>query len=237
MAERFNQIVILTGAGISAESGLDTFRDHGGLWSGYEIEDVATPDAFRHDPDLVHDFYNMRRRAALNAEPNNAHYALARLEKQFPGSVTIITQNVDDLHERAGNKNVIHMHGELRKTRCIACDVIHETSTDIQTDTHCPACKRRGYLRPHIVWFGEMPLELETIYAHLDACDLFLSIGTSGTVYPAAGFVDYAGQSKKATVEINLEPSARESKFERKIYGKACVTVPAFVDDLLAIRC
>lgn len=238
MGERFDHIVILTGAGISAESGLDTFRDKnrdgGGLWSGHAIEDVATPEAFHRNPALVHDFYNMRRRAARAAEPNDAHHALARLETDYPGDVWVITQNVDDLHERAGSRNLIHMHGELMKRRCIACGDIAAIETDLSTTTACTACKAQGTLRPHIVWFGEVPFDLAEIARHLDACDLFLSIGTSGTVYPAAGFVDIVRQNQNAhTVELNLEPSAVETKFQQKIYGKARETVPTYVDQLL----
>ncbi|MDA5192658.1 NAD-dependent deacylase [Govanella unica] len=238
MGERFDHIVILTGAGISAESGLDTFRDKGrdggGIWSGHAVEDVATPDAFRRNPTLVHNFYNMRRRAARAAEPNDAHHALARLEACYPGDVQIITQNVDDLHERAGSRNLIHMHGELRKRRCTACGSIEISDSDLSVHTSCAACLTQGSLRPHIVWFGEIPLDLADITRHLDACDLFLSIGTSGTVYPAAGFVDIVRQNPDAlTVELNLEPSAGETKFQQKIYGKAREIVPSYVNQLL----
>lgn len=238
MGERFDHITILTGAGISAESGLDTFRGKGGMgggiWSRFAIEDVATPDAFRRNPSLVHDFYNTRRRAARAAEPNAAHHALARLEAEHPGTVCVITQNVDDLHERAGTRNLIHMHGELMKVRCTACGHMETTDADISTDTVCVSCDMRGTVRPHVVWFGELPMEMGIIEQHLDACDLFLSIGTSGTVYPAAGFVDIVRQRADAlAVELNLDQSARETKFQQKIYGNAREIVPTYVNQLL----
>ena len=231
---QYKTIVILTGAGISADSGLDTFRDEGGVWSRYAIEDVATPEAFARNPDLVHDFYNMRRETALNARPNGAHAALARLEADYPGTVWIITQNVDNLHEQAGSRNLIHMHGELAKLRCTGCGVVHDWLEAASRETVCPACAGVDKMRPHIVWFGEVPMELDRIERLLVACDLFVSIGTSGNVYPAAGFVDMVrGLGRAHRVELNLEPSLGQSLFDEGIYGRAGDIVPEFVSRLM----
>jgi NAD-dependent deacetylase len=229
-------IVILTGAGISKESGLSTFRDADGIWATVRIEDVATPDAFRRDPTRVHGFYNARRR--LHGDPaimpNAAHLALARLEREWPGEVLVVTQNIDNLHERAGTRKLIHMHGELLKARCTWCDFVTGWHDDIATESVCPTCNRPGGMRVHVVWFGEMPLEMERIAAAIDACGLFVSIGTSGNVYPAAGFVTQARRGGRArTVELNLEPSEGASLFEEALYGPATVVVPAFVERLL----
>jgi NAD-dependent deacetylase len=229
-------IVILTGAGISKESGLHTFRDPDGIWAKYDISEVATPDAFIHNPDLVHSFYNDRR-AGLHdpaVQPNAAHTALARLEAEWPGPVLLVTQNIDDLHDRAGSKNLIHMHGELSKIRCNHCDLLTHWSGDLARETPCPSCGKTGGLRPHVVWFGEMPLEMERICTALGQCGLFISIGTSGTVYPAAGFVQIAHEEAGAeTVELNLEPSSGASLFEHCAYGPATGLVPGFVASLL----
>jgi len=228
-------IVVLTGAGISKESGLDTFRCAGGIWSKVRLEDVATPEGFARDPDLVQDFYNARRAqlAAPDIRPNAAHAALARLEREWPGGVLIVTQNIDDLHERAGSSHLIHMHGELRKVRCDGCGTVHAWDHDVATDTPCPRCLQPA-LRPHVVWFGEMPLEMERIYDALDQCGLFLSIGTSGHVYPAAGFVHAVRQRGQAhTIELNLDPSEGASLFAEAIYGLASEVVPDFVEELL----
>ncbi|MFZ5610198.1 MAG: Sir2 family NAD+-dependent deacetylase [Pseudomonadota bacterium] len=231
----YRNIVILTGAGISAESGLGTFRGPGGLWEGQRVEDVATPQAFARDPDLVQDFYNMRRRALAHVAPNPAHRALARLEAEYPGAVLIITQNVDDLHERAGSRNLIHMHGELNKARCCHCGTVHDWRADLLQTTPCPACQRAPSLRPHIVWFGEMPFAMEAIDRALARCDLFLSIGTSGHVYPAAGFVETVRYYRRAhTVELNLEPSLGSASFAEAHHGPAGKIVPDFVAGLLA---
>ncbi|RMF12308.1 MAG: NAD-dependent deacylase [Alphaproteobacteria bacterium] len=231
----YKHIVILTGAGISADSGLDTFRDEGGVWSRYAIEDVATPEAFANNPELVHDFYNMRRKVALAARPNGAHRALARLEAEYPGEVVIITQNVDNLHEQAGSRNLIHMHGELAKARCTGCATVRSWTDRLGVDTPCAACGAVGTMRPHIVWFGEIPMGLDEIDRQLMACDLFVSIGTSGNVYPAAGFVDTVRRIGRAhRVELNLEPSLGNSLFDEGIYGRAVEVVPAFVDRLMA---
>jgi NAD-dependent deacetylase len=230
-------IVVLTGAGISAESGLPTFRGNDGLWMGWRLEEVATPEAFARQPDVVQRFYDLRRRQLLGAEvaPNAAHLALAELERRWPGRVLIVTQNIDDLHERAGSRNLIHMHGELLKARCIACATVCAWRRDLAIAHQCPACERSARLRPHVVWFGEMPLGLETIYAALAACDLFMAIGTSGQVHPAAGFVEEVRHHGRAhTVELNLEPSIVDAMFAEHDYGPASEIVPRYVDDLLA---
>ena len=230
-------IVILTGAGISKESGLATFRDADGIWARHRIEDVATPEAYARDPERVLGFYNARRRGAVAADvrPNAAHLALARLEAEWPGQVTVVTQNIDDLHERAGSRNLIHMHGELLKARCTACAGVHPWRDDITLDHACPACASLGTLRPNVVWFGEVPLGLDDIDAALASCALFISIGTSGNVYPAAGFVQHVRmRGGVRTVELNLEPSEGATLFEHARYGPASQTVPAFVDDVLA---
>jgi NAD-dependent deacetylase len=235
---RYQRIVILTGAGISAESGLGTFRDKDGLWTRYDLEDVATPQGFARDPAFVHEFYNARRQGLKAAEPHAAHAALARLEAAAPaGSVLLVTQNVDDLHERAGSRHLIHMHGELAKVRCDACETVVEHRDDLSTAAACGHCGATGFMRPHVVWFGEMPLMMDEIYQALDECDLFVSIGTSGTVYPAAGFVAHVRRGRRAqTVELNLDPSEGHSLFAERRYGAASVIVPEFVDDVLAGR-
>lgn len=224
-------IIILTGEGVSAESGLQTFRASDGLWCEHQVEDVATPEAFVRDPALVHSFYNMRRKPLSEVRPNAAHLALAKLASEWEGGCLLITQNVDDLHDRAvlhappkPGFNLIHMHGELKKGRHVVSGEIREWEGDIQPD---------GDWRPHIVWFGEMPLQMDLIYQALCQCDLFMSIGTSGNVYPAAGFVTEALCHGAQTVEINLEPSAGASLFEEVIYGSATQTVPAYVERIL----
>jgi NAD-dependent deacetylase len=228
-------IVILTGAGISKESGIDTFRDPGGVWSQVRIEDVATPSAFVRDPQRVQDFYNMRRRGLRDSKvaPNAAHVALARLEAEWQGKVTIVTQNVDDLHARAGSKNLLHIHGELLKSRCFACRDIREVPEDLTLTSVCPACENDGTLRPHVVWFNELPLFMDEAIAETQACAIFVSIGTSGAVYPAAGLVEFARAAGARTVELNLEPSEGASNFDEKRYGPATELVPEFVAELL----
>ncbi|HEY9569135.1 MAG TPA: Sir2 family NAD+-dependent deacetylase [Thalassobaculum sp.] len=230
-------IVVLTGAGISRESGLDTFRDAGGIWARVRIEDVATPEAFARDPARVHEFYNARRRGLLNpnVQPNAAHAALARLEREWPGPLLLVTQNIDDLHERAGSRRLVHMHGEMLKARCEGCGRVAPWRDDLDAASACPTCTATGGMRPHVVWFGEMPLEMERITGALAECALFLSIGTSGNVYPAAGFVQEARHAGGAyTVELNLEPSAGITAFDEARHGPATALVPAFVEDLLA---
>lgn len=232
--QKFHQIVILTGAGVSAESGLGTFRDKDGLWTKYDLEEVATPQGFARNPDLVHEFYNARRANLLAAQPNSAHHALARLERDYPGEVLIVTQNVDDLHERAGSKTLLHMHGELRKICCAHCDYVSIFEGALTKEDPCPQCGRTRSLRPAVVWFGEMPLFMDEIYQKLETCDLFVSIGTSGNVYPAAGFVQHVRTSSLAhTVEINLERSTGANLFAEGRYGQAGALVPAFVDELI----
>lgn len=228
-------IVVLTGAGISQESGLDAFRDPNGIWSKYRVEDVATPEAFARDPRKVHDFYNLRRRNLLagRVKPNAAHAALADLERRWPGAFLLVTQNVDDLHERAGSGQVVHMHGEIRKMRCVACGAVTPNDADLSIDAACGACARTGGLRPHVVWFREMPLEMARIGDALSSCGLFISIGTSGNVYPAAGFVAGASAVGARTVELNLEPSLGRSHFAETRYGKATEIVPRFIAEVL----
>ena len=231
-------IVVLTGAGISKESGLDTFRDKGGIWEKVSIEEVATPEAFAANPERVQQFYNDRRRQLTQdrPEPNAGHEALARLEREWPGEVLVVTQNIDDLHERAGQSNLIHMHGELRKARCTDCEAVVACDDDLHPATDCPHCDT-GTLRPHVVWFGEMPFEMERIFDALQRCGLFLSVGTSGSVYPAAGFVQEVLRGGTAhTVELNLEPSDGSALFHETRHGPASAVVPAFVGDLLAGR-
>ncbi|MAY43274.1 MULTISPECIES: Sir2 family NAD+-dependent deacetylase [unclassified Neptuniibacter] len=228
-------IVILTGAGISAESGIRTFRASDGLWEDHKVEDVATPEAFERNPHLVHRFYNERRKQLLSDEikPNAAHIALAELEDKFPGDVLIVTQNIDNLHERAGSRNVLHMHGELLNQRCQDSGVVYRIEGDSQPEDLCQCCGSSGNLRPDIVWFGEMPMDMPKIHDALENCDLFVSIGTSGNVYPAAGFVEHANAVGALTVELNLEPSRVGSVFGHKVYGPASEVIPEFVHDIL----
>lgn len=229
-------IVILTGSGISAESGIPTFRDTNGLWKKYRFEELASPQAFAQNPDLVHEFYNMRRAKLTesNIEPNPAHHAITKLQENWQGSLTIITQNVDDLHERAKTKDVLHMHGELRKIHCNHCGHIIEWDQDLSIHETCSQCRKQGGLRPHIVWFGEMPFYMDRIAQALENCDLFISIGTSGSVYPAAGFVHEVLHLGGKTIELNLEPSANAADFHKGFYGRAGVIVPECIETLLA---
>ena len=226
-------IVILTGAGISAESGLATFRGPDGLWEGHRVEDVATPEAFARDPTLVHRFYDARRANLATVEPNAAHRALARLDQQWPGELLLVTQNVDDLHERAGSKRLLHIHGELRKGWCLECDGRFAWEGAMGERAQCPACAAAGRVRPDIVWFGEMPYEMDQIELALRGCDLFVSIGTSGAVYPAAGFVQTASYCGARTLEINLEPSLGSYFFDESRIGPAGELVPAWVGEIL----
>ena len=232
-------IFVLTGAGVSAESGLGTFRnkDRTGLWARFDPMKLATPEGFAREPNEVHAFYNARRRNLLGAAPNAAHLALARLEATMAGRgdrLTLVTQNIDDLHERAGSSRVIHMHGELLKARCGACQIVSSWRQDLSVDCQCQDCRRIGAMRPHVVWFGEIPLEMEAIAAALAEADLFVSIGTSGAVYPAAGFVATAQRQGVATCEINLEPSDNADQFDERRYGRASEAVPEWVEDVLA---
>ncbi len=228
-------VVVLTGAGISAESGIRTFRAADGLWEEHRVEDVATPEGFARNPQLVQDFYNARRRQLQQPEikPNAAHLALARLEEAFGDRFLLITQNIDNLHERAGNKNVVHMHGELLKVRCSQSGQVLEWTGDVTPADKCHCCQFPAPLRPHVVWFGEMPLGMDRIYEALAHADVFIAIGTSGHVYPAAGFVHEAKLQGAHTVELNLEPSQVGSEFEEKHYGLASQVVPEYVEKLL----
>ena len=228
-----SKIVILTGAGISAESGLGTFRDEGGLWAQHRIEDVATPEGFARDPDLVHGFYNARRTQSATASPNAAHHALARLEAEFNGEVVIVTQNVDSLHEAAGSKAVLHMHGRLNGALCYGCGHRWDAPPQMDLNTPCPACGTPK-ARPDVVWFGEIPYFMEDIAGHLATATLFASIGTSGQVYPAASFVQEARAQGAETVELNLEPSDLSRAFDSRRFGPATEVVPEWVNGLLA---
>jgi NAD-dependent deacetylase len=227
-----SSIVVLTGAGISAESGLSTFRGADGLWENHRIEDVATPEGFARDPDLVHRFYNQRRAQLGSVRPNAAHLALAELEQGWPGDFLLVTQNVDNLHERAGSRKLIHMHGELGKVRCGGCGQVFAWEGETGRETPCPSCGRKA-LRPHIVWFGEMPFEMDRIAEALDKCGLFVAVGTSGNVYPAAGFVSGVGPYAY-TLELNLEPSLVTSGFFEHRQGPATERVPELARQLLA---
>ncbi len=228
-----HNIVVLTGAGISAESGVATFRGPGGLWEGHRVEDVCTPEALARDPDLVHRFYDLRRAALGAVEPNAAHVALARLDAAWPGGLLIVTQNVDDLHERAGAKRLLHMHGELNSALCAACDARQDWAGDMPPGTICDQCGAPA-MRPDIVFFGEIPYRMEAIQAALTDCDLFVSIGTSGAVYPAAGFVQLANAVGARTLELNLDPSEGSDWFDESRLGSAGVLVPQWVEEVLA---
>jgi NAD-dependent protein deacetylases, SIR2 family len=229
----FKNIVILTGAGISAESGIRTFRDQNGLWEDHRIEDVATPEAFARNPALVQRFYNKRREQLRNpnVQPNAAHLALAELEAQWEGSFLLVTQNVDNLHRRAGSKNLLHMHGRLDQIFCIHCDERFTWTEDLATDSQCQSCSRAGTLRPDIVWFGEMPYHMDEIYEALDKAEIFISIGTSGNVYPAAGFVQLAWKARK--IEINMKDTEISAAFSEHRVGPASEEVPKLVRELL----
>ena len=231
-------VFVLTGAGVSAESGLGTFRDKkgDGIWAKFDPLKLATPEGFERDPPGVLAFYDLRRRNLISARPNPAHFALARLEAELTergGNLTLVTQNIDDLHERAGSRCVWHMHGELLKARCQTCEGVAEWPDDLGLDDECPDCRQVGRLRPHVVWFGEMPLYMEEIYRALRRADLFVAIGTSGAVYPAAGFVAEARSLGIRTCEINLEAADNSELFDESRYGPASRTAPAWVDELL----
>lgn len=226
------RIVVLTGAGVSAESGVPTFRDADGLWEGHRVEDVATPEAFEYQPSVVHRFYDARRAALATVDPNPAHHALARLEDALGDDLLVVTQNIDDLHERGGSTRVVHMHGRLRSAWCRACDGRTDWHDDLADHPPCPRCGVTE-LRPDVVWFGEIPYEMDRISAALDRADVFVSIGTSGAVYPAAGFVQYAGGRGAHTVELNLEPSAGSALFAEARHGPASVLVPRWVSEVL----
>jgi NAD-dependent deacetylase len=232
------KIFVLIGAGVSAESGLGTFRnkDRTGIWARFDPMKLATPEAFARNPEEVHAFYNARRRNLIGAVPNPAHLALASLEAGLMArgdELTLVTQNIDDLHERASSRRVVHMHGELLKARCVGCGAVSVRRDDIDLASVCSDCRRVGTLRPHVVWFGEAPLEMDAIHAALTAADLFVAIGTSGAVYPAAGFVTIARRIGAATCEINLEPSDNAPLFDERRYGRANEAVVAWARDVL----
>jgi NAD-dependent deacetylase len=232
----FKRIVVLTGAGVSAESGMGTFRDKDGIWTRHRLEDVATPEGFARNPQLVHEFYNARRRALREAQPNLAHHALARLEhslKKTGGELLLVTQNVDNLHEKAGSSSLLHMHGELSRVKCEACGVKGVWDDDLFTETECWRCGHTGALRPDVVWFGEVPYGMDSICDRLASCNLFASIGTSGEVYPAAGFVAEAHMAGAHTIELNLEPSANAGFFTEGRYGPATQVVDEWVTQLI----
>lgn len=230
-------LVILTDAGISAESGLGTFRDTDGLWAKFDWQALATPEAFAAEPFKVHEFYNARRANLATARPHAAHEALARLERDWlarGGDFLLVTQNVDDLHEQAGSQRLVHMHGELKKMRCEACHTVATAFDEIGTDTPCPRCRQPGFLRPHVVWFGEIPLEMDLIFQALESCTHFVAIGTSGTVYPAAGFSEIARRAGAHLTEINLAETDTSPVFDSHITGPASAAVPAWVEAFLA---
>jgi NAD-dependent deacetylase len=231
------RIFVLTGSGVSAESGLGTFRDLDGLWTQYDLEDVASIDGYRRNPRLVLDFYDERRENLKNAQPNAAHIALAQLEQALDaagGDLFLCTQNVDDLHERAGSRRVWHMHGELNKARCDGCAAVFAAPDHVGVDSSCPSCGLVGLVRPHMVWFGEMPFYMDEIDTALSAADLFVAIGTSGAVYPAAGLVSAARAIGVQTMELNLAPSDNAFLFHQKRYGLASEVTPAWVTTLIA---
>lgn len=237
--ERYAMIVILTGAGISQESGLGVYRGGKGLWAGVRVEDLLTPEAFAARPEEVHAFHNALRRELLRPEvrPNAAHLALARLERELKEEVLLVTQNVDNLHERAGSVNLVHMHGERLKVRCTLCGDVLPWEEDLSVRDACPSCGRAAGLRPAVVWFREQPLHLDTIEAALQRCRLFVSIGTSGNVYPAAGFVSRARACGAKTLELNLEPSLGAARFHAGRYGRATEIVPVWVEDMIEAAC
>jgi NAD-dependent deacetylase len=228
------KIVVLTGAGISAESGVQTFRGSDGLWEGHRVEDVASPEGFARDPQLVHTFYNCRRKQVLEVVPNPAHLALAKLARTRGVELTLVTQNIDDLHERAGSEEVLHMHGELLKARCNQCEAVVPWREDLSRASICPVCKAIDCMRPHVVWFGEIPFGLDEISAAISSADLFVAIGTSGRVYPAASFVSWARRAKVPTLELNLDVSDTTGVFHESRRGRAGELVPAWVEEVIS---
>ncbi len=234
MAKVYRNIVILTGAGISAESGLATFRSADGLWNNHRVEDVATIEAFERNPDYVHDFYNQMRPELMVAKPNPAHLAITKLQNNYCSKINIITQNIDTLHEKANNQNVWHIHGQINQIVCLNCGHVYETWSDVSSEDKCPQCQIAGMLKPNIVFFGENLLYMDKVDELLPKCDLFISVGTSGVVYPAAGFVQIAKFSGADTVELNMEQTSNNYLFDRHILGPAGSTLPQLVDELLA---
>ncbi len=234
MNKSYKSIVVLTGAGISAESGLATFRSSNGLWNNHRVEDVATIEAFQRNPEFVHDFYNQMKPELLAAKPNPAHLALTKLQNNYPAPVSIITQNVDTLHEKAQSRNIYHIHGQINQAVCLNCGHVLETWNDVTTETVCLQCSVAGMMKPNIVFFGENLLYMDKVERLLSSCDLFLSIGTSGVVFPAAAFVQTAKLYGAETYEFNLEKTSNNFYFDHHIFGKAGDTLPPFVDELLA---
>lgn len=233
MKKKYHRIVFLTGAGISQESGIPTFRSDTGLWNNHKVEDVATIEAYYKNQDYVHDFYNQMRPDLFNKKPNPAHLAIAKLEQEYDGEVYVITQNIDTLHEKANTKNLYHMHGKINELVCLNCAHTYQTWSDASSESICPNCNTQGMIKPNIVFFGEMPLYMDKIEALLRSCDLFVSVGTSGVVYPAAGFVQTAKYYGATTIEINLDPVLSNFHFDKHITGKAGEVIPQFVDELL----
>ena len=234
MEKKYKSIVVLTGAGISAESGLATFRSSNGLWNNHRVEDVATIEAFQRNPEFVHDFYNQMKPELLAAKPNPAHLALTKLQDNYPAPVSIITQNVDTLHEKAKSRNIYHIHGQINQAVCLNCGHVLETWNDVTTETVCSQCSVAGMMKPNIVFFGENLLYMDKVERLLASCDLFISVGTSGVVFPAAAFVQTAKLYGAETYEFNLEKTSNNFYFDHHIFGKAGDTLPPFVDELLA---
>ena len=234
MSRIYKNIVILTGAGISAESGLSTFRAENGLWNKHPVEKVATVEAFAQNPQYVHEFYTELKGELIKAQPNPAHLAITKLQQEYPAeNISVVTQNVDTLHEKAGNKNIFHIHGQINQDVCLNCGHIIETWGEVDTQTVCPQCRVQGMIKPNIVFFGENLLCMDKVDYLLQHCDLFMSVGTSGIVYPAAGFVQIAKMFRADTIEFNLETTSNNFMFDRHITGKAGTTLPAFVDELI----
>lgn len=233
MNKTYRKIAVLTGAGISAESGLATFRSSNGLWNNHKVEDVASIEGFERNPALVHDFYNDLKLEIQKAKPNAAHLAVTRLQREYPAEVNVITQNVDTLHEKAGCKNVYHIHGQINQAVCLNCGHILETWDDVDTQTVCPYCNIAGMMKPNIVFFGENLLCMDKVDTILRTCDLFVSVGTSGVVYPAAGFVQIAKYYGADTIEFTLDMTANNYLFDRHVYGKAGETLPSYVEELI----
>ena len=230
---KYKKILFLTGAGISAESGISTFRSENGLWNNHRVEDVATIEAYYKNQDYVHDFYNNMRPDLWNSKPNDAHLAITKLQQNYDGEVYIVTQNIDTLHEKAKNKNIYHIHGQINQIVCMNCGNIYETWGDVTSESICCNCNLMGTLKPNIVFFGEYPLYMDKVENLLRICDLFISVGTSGVVYPAAGFVQTAKYYGADTIEINLEPTSNNLYFDKHIVGKAGIELPRLVDALL----
>lgn len=233
MEKTYKKIAILSGAGISAESGLATFRSSNGLWNNHRVEDVASIEGFERNPALVHDFYNELKIEIQKAKPNPAHLAITKLQQNLPAEINVITQNVDTLHEKAGNKNIYHIHGQINQSVCLNCGHILETWGDVDEQTSCPHCQTVGMMKPNIVFFGENLLYMDQVDKILRSCDLFISIGTSGVVYPAAGFVQIAKYYGADTIEFTLDTTANNYLFDHHVYGKAGETFPSYVNDLI----